>query len=182
MRAGVQAERTALIWVPRSPADGAGSSPDHSLVAPWARRRRSIGSPARGQSQLPLPELGLFQGRRGKGWSRALEQHTGLVRSGHTRVLAKPRPGSLTCPSIQAPRRPWGRAGHWLWQWLWHCSTWPELLQPQRGEFLGPPVLQQLLRVPQAAALLPPAQGSLHRPVLFPLLVCTGLLLILPVH
>lgn len=103
----------------------------------------------------------------GEGWSRAPGAAPGAARS--------PQPEPLTCLSILGSQG-WAR----LWLWLCHCPSWPELLQAQGGEFLGSPVLQQLPGLQQLC--LPHARGLLHVSFLFPLLVWTGLLLILSVH
>lgn len=84
---------------PLFPGRQSWQQPESLCAAPWARKRRFIGSPARGQSQLPLPELRLLHRCWGKGWSRAPGAAHG---AGQETLQSWERPGQepLTCASI----------------------------------------------------------------------------------
>lgn len=162
-------------------SSGPGSTPAPSLPGrrswqqpgslsggPSGQKEEVHWQPSQGTEPAPRARAQVAPSVLGKGWSRAPGAALEAARS--------PRPEPLTCLSVLGSQG-WALAR--LWLWLWHCPTWPELLQAQCAEFLGSPVLQQLLCLQQLC--FTHAQGVLHVFSL-PTAGLDRLLLILSVH
>lgn len=88
----------------------------------------------------------------------------------------------LTCPSVLRSEAGVGQSRAVAWPWQWHCPTWPELVGLSVESSWGHLCSSGSCVWNRLQLCLPRAQGLLHVSFLFPLLVWTGLLLILSVH
>lgn len=73
-------------------------------------------------------------------------------------VLRRAVPGARRCWAVLAGRRA-AEPGAGAASEVTHSPTWPKLFGAQRGDFLKTSVLQRLLRLERAAALVSPCPG-----------------------